>query len=95
MEQMTDTKITEWRAAIAEWPPMIRRTAERFPPWNFVRIISTGAIGKVHGFSETTDGSVTLEVIVRQSWNPHLYWRPGARIDSVTGIAVNHIDTVQ
>lgn len=83
-----------WRTEIATWPPTLRSVAERFPPWNFVRIASTGAVGKVHGFSEATDGSLTLDVIVRQSWNPHLYWPPGARDELVRGLTVADIDTM-
>jgi hypothetical protein len=90
---MTD-QFGEWRAEIATWPPTLRRLAERFPPWNFVRIVSTGAIGKVHGFSETTDGLLTLDVIVRQSWNPDLDWAPGSRDQLVIGLAVDDIDTI-
>jgi hypothetical protein len=85
-------EIAAWRAEIAEWPPALRRIAERFTPWAFVRLKSTGAIGRVHGFGEGLDGQVTVDVIVRERWNPHL---DIGRDELVTQVSLSNVEMLQ
>jgi hypothetical protein len=91
----TAETIAAWRAEIAAWPHTLRVLAERMPPWGFVRIADTGAIGRVAGFHECEDGTVTIDVMVRRCWNEHLVWREGARDERVTGLVSDALETLQ
>lgn len=88
----TETEVEAWRVEISTWPPTIRPIAERFTPWAVVRIKSTGALGRAHGFSEALDGAVTVDVMVRQHWNPHLHID---RDQLVSGLSPTALEMVQ
>jgi hypothetical protein len=65
-----DEREIAWHEWLAGRPEHVRVIAEHFPPWEPVRIKSTGQKGHIYSFGERKDGSVCLQVTVRAEENP-------------------------
>ena len=59
-----------WREWLKSRPEAVRVVAKRFPPWEPLRVKSTGQKAHIYSFGETPDGRVVIQVNVLHAENP-------------------------